>query len=257
MNADLANLRELENADREIARLQEEIAALPRRVAVIETQLAEARARKEAAQASLKADESSRRRLETEIKAHQEKISKYRDQSLAVKTNEQYKALMHEIEFAQNDIRKCEDAILETMVNSESQQAVLRATEAELKRQTAEVEKEKEEARRRTAEDEALLAEAQKQRDALRSRVADPALIHYDRVRKLRGNAIAEAVDQKCSACNLLLRPQKYNEISANDQILMCDSCGRILFFDPARAPAPIPQQEQVASNPTPDPPAR
>jgi predicted nucleic acid-binding Zn-ribbon protein len=254
MHPDLTNLRELETTDREIARLEEEIAALPRRVAVIEQQLAASRAQVERAQAALKEGESTRRRLEVEIKGLEEKISKYREQSLAVKTNEQYRALMHEIEFAQAAIRKCEDGILETMVAAEEQQKLLSSAQTELKRETAEIEKEKEEARRRTAEDQALLDAAASQRAELRRKISDSSLTHYDRVRKLRGSALAAAVEQKCAACNVLLRPQKYNEVRANDQILTCDSCGRILFFDPADAPAP-PQPEQAASSATPEQP--
>ena len=87
MNPDLEKLISLQEADREVFRLKEEIAALPRRVAVIEEKLAGTRARLEKAKDALAADQRNRRRLETEIQAQQEKISKYRDQSLAVKTN--------------------------------------------------------------------------------------------------------------------------------------------------------------------------
>ena len=65
----------------------------------------------------------ARRKLETEIQDHRQKISKYREQSLAVKTNEQYKALLHEIEFTEQQIRASEDKILEGMVDSETREA--------------------------------------------------------------------------------------------------------------------------------------
>ncbi len=87
---------------------------------------------------------SSRLRSRT----RQQKISKYRDQSLEVKTNEQYKALMHEIQFAEQDIRTNEDKILELMVNAEAREKHVKAAEAELKAETAEIEKEKVQARR-------------------------------------------------------------------------------------------------------------
>ena len=96
---------ELQQADREILRLNEEIAALPKRVAAIEEKLAGTKARLEkAAKTAVKADEATRRKYESAIQDLQGKISKYRDQSLAVKTNEQYKALLHEIQFAEQDI---------------------------------------------------------------------------------------------------------------------------------------------------------
>ena len=100
MLPDVQNLIALQLADREILRLREEIAALPKRVAAIEERLAGTRAILEKAKTAVKADEASRRKYESAISDQQQKISKYRDQSLAVKTNEQYKALLHEIQFA-------------------------------------------------------------------------------------------------------------------------------------------------------------
>ena len=73
---------------------------------------------------------------------------------MAVKTNDQYKALLHEIQFAEQDIRSNEDKILELMVNSEAREKDVKAAEAEMKAETAEIEKEKAEARERTAQDE-------------------------------------------------------------------------------------------------------
>src|SRR5271167_2774277 len=119
MLPDVQNLIALQQADREILRLKDEVAALPKRVAVIEERLAGTKAVLEKAKAAVKADEANRRKYDTAIQDHQQKISKYRDQSLAVKTNEQYKALMHEIQFAEQDIRANEDKILDLMVNAE------------------------------------------------------------------------------------------------------------------------------------------
>ena len=239
MHPDLEKLIALQQVDGEVARLREEITALPRRVAAIESKLAGTRAEIEKAQQGLTGHQTARRKLETEIQDHRGKISKYREQSLAVKTNEQYKALLHEIEFAEQQIRACEDKILEGMVDSEAREAALKAAEAELKAETAEIEKEKAEARALTAEDERRLAELNARRQALRVGVAAEVLEHYDRVLHARKTAVAEARAQKCAACNVLLRPQTYNDVKSNQQIMTCDSCSRILFYDPAHEAAP------------------
>ena len=241
MQPDLEKLISLQQVDGEVARLREEIAALPRRVAVIEAKLAGTQAQIDKEQQGVGADQAARRKLETEIQDHREKISKYRDQSLAVKTNEQYKALLHEIEFAEQHIRAAEDKILEGMVDSEAREAAVKAAEAELWEEKAEIEKEKAEARARTAEDEKLLAEQNARRDALRAGIAPDVLAHYDRLLHHRKTAVSEAREQKCAACNVLLRPQTYNEVKNNEQIMTCDSCSRILYYDPAHEAAPEP----------------
>jgi predicted nucleic acid-binding Zn-ribbon protein len=233
MLPDVENLLQLQEADREILRLKAEIAALPQRVAAIEQRLAGTKAILENAKAAIKTDEAARRKYETAIQDLQQKVSKYRDQSLEVKTNEQYKALMREIQFAERDIRANEDKILELMVNAETREKEMKAAEAELKQEAAEIEKEKAEARERTAEDEKQLAEWNAKREKARAGVNPDLLRHYDRVLKLRGTGMAEVRDHKCMGCQVMLRPQTYNEVRSG-QAVVCDFCQRILYSNPA-----------------------
>jgi len=234
MLPEIENLLKLQDADKEIRRLQDEIAELPKRVAAIEQKLAGTKAELEKAQAAIKADEASRRKYDTAISDLRGKISKYRDQSLDVKTNDQYKALLHEIQFAEKEIGANEDKILELMVNADAREKEVKAAQAELKAEAAEIEKEKEAARQRTAEDEKLLAEWRGKRDQLRSSVDENLLRHYERVSKFRGSGISEVRNQKCMACQVMLRPQTYNDVRSGKETVVCDSCQRILYFNPA-----------------------
>ena len=61
-------------------------------------------------------------------------------------------------------------------------------------------------------------------------------------VMRQRKSAIAEAREQKCMACFVMLRPQIWQEIRTNEQVITCNSCGRILYFDPASEVAPEPE---------------
>jgi uncharacterized protein len=248
MNSDLTKLIELEKVDREITRLSDEIGALPKRVAVIEAKLADDKAKVENARAAIKNNEAGRRKLEADIQGFQQKIIKYREQSSSVKTNEEYRALMHEVEFAEKQISGCEDKILELMISLEAEEKALKAAEADLKAEAVEVEKEKAEARTRTAEDEKQLKELTGKRTELRAGVGESALAHYDRVMRQRKSAIAEAREQKCQACFVMLRPQTWQELKTNEQIITCSSCGRILYYDPAHEPPPPEQPKKKKS---------
>jgi uncharacterized protein len=234
MLPEIENLLRLQEADNEIRRLREEIAELPKRVAAIEQKLAGTKAQLEKAQASVKADEATRRKHETTIADLRGKISKYRDQSLDVKTNDQYKALLHEIQFAEKEIAATEDKVLELMLNADACDKEVKAAQAELKAETVEIEQEKAAARERTAEDEKQLAEWRAKRDQLRAGVNEDLLRHYERVSKFRGSGISEVRDHKCMACQVMLRPQTYNEVRTGQQTVVCDSCQRILYFNPA-----------------------
>ena len=240
MSSEIEHLISLQHADREIQRLKNEIAELPKRVAAIEQKLAGTKAALEKARAAVKRDDAAKRKYEVAITDLRQKISKYRDQSLEVKTNDQYKALMHEMQFAEQEISANEDKILELMVNAELREKEVKAAEAELKEETAEIEKEKATARERTAQDEKELAGWTAKRDAARSAVDEDVLRHYDRVSKFRGSGIAEVRDQKCMGCSVVLRPQTYNEVRSGE-LIYCDSCQRILYFDPSKE-APVEQ---------------
>ena len=237
MLPDVEKLLELQVADQEIRKLHEEIAELPKRIAVIEQRLAGTKAHLEKARAAAKADEANKKKFESSIQDLQGKISKYRDQSLDVKTNDQYKALLHEIQFAEQEIRINEDRILEVMLNVDIREKDVKAAEAELKAETAEIEKEKEEARRVTAEDQKKLAEWNSKRDGLRHGIDADLLRRYERVMKFRGSGLAEVRDHKCMGCQVMLRPQTHNEVRNGEQIVFCDSCQRILYYNLANEP--------------------
>lgn len=243
MNPDVKKLIDLQQVDSRVAVLRAEVAALPKEVAQIEAKLAGSKTAVEKAQAAIKADDSARRKHESDIKDQQEKISKYRDQSLKVKTNQEYKALLSEIEHAETEIRKLEDKILEIMVAADARKETLKQAEAALKADAAQNEREKEHARQQTAEDEKQLAELNVQRQELRSGVSDESLTHYDRVLKLRGSALAPVyIDESCSVCRVRLRPQVFQDVMGNEQFVTCFYCNRILYFVP-----PPPKEEEAA----------
>jgi uncharacterized protein len=244
MLPDIDKLLELQVADKEIRKLRDEVAVLPKRVAVIEQKLAGTKAHLEKARTAAKGDEANRKKFEANIKDLQGKISKYRDQSLDVKTNEQYKAILNEIQFAEQEIRLNEDRILEVMVNVDAREKDVKAAEAELKAETAEIEKEKEEAKKVTAEDQKKLSEWNAKRDALRHGISEDILRQYERVAKFRGTGLAEVRDQKCMGCQVMLRPQTYNEVRNGEKVMVCESCQRIYYFNPANEVKP--EQEVV-----------
>ena len=54
----------------------------------------------------------------------------------------------------------------------------------------------------------------------------------YERIRVARpGVAVAEVRDGLCMACNVRLRPQRYNEVRSSDALMTCDNCNRILYY--------------------------
>ena len=58
----------------------------------------------------------------------------------------------------------------------------------------------------------------------------------YERIRRKRGGvAVAAVVEGLCTVCHMVLRPQFYQDVRRNEEVLYCESCGRILYYSPAR----------------------
>ena len=175
---------QLQSLDQRIAALEKEVAALPKHIASIEKTL-ESHVRKlEADRAALAANQKDRKKLEGDIQVHQQKISKLRDQMLGAKTNEQYRAFQHEIEYIEKEIRSAEDRILELMTESETLDANVKKADAALKQEKQQVDAETKEARSRTAADQSQLTQLLAERKEAAAKLSPVAMSAYNRLKK-------------------------------------------------------------------------
>jgi len=224
----------LQEIDHRLAELTREITSLPKHIAEIEKKLTSHQRKLEADQAALAANQKERRACDAAIQTQDQKISKLKDQMLGAKTNEVYRAFQNEIEFCQKEIGKSEDRILELMAESEPLDRNVKSAEMALKAERAEVEKQKQQARERTAVDERAAAELKTERAGVAAQAAPAAVQRYERARKARrGIGVAEVVDGRCTQCNIALRLQFFQELKHGDEIKVCESCQRILYYNP------------------------
>jgi len=231
---DVDELIELQVCDAEMARVQVEIAALPRRIGELEAALAAERKKMATADAGLKAEETARRRQESDVADQQQRIRKYRAQTDAVTSDAQLKALEHEISFAEAAIAKLEDAELSSLERTDALEAECKRAADEAEHYAKLLEQECESA---AAAETALQARMQllgKERARVRGAVSERSLAHYDRLVQTRRPALAAAWEQKCSACQMMMRPQKWSDLrnGPGDDPVTCESCGRRLYYD-------------------------
>lgn len=240
MSPDLQNLIHLQEIDSALDRAKRRIAEIPGAQLALESRSAERAAAVQAVKDRIAATNASRREIEKEVAAVQARLSKYKDQLMAVKTNKEYQAMQTEIATAEGLVRSHEDHLLDLMEASEKEAADLRAAEAAMKSEQAAIAAEQKALDSEKGTHEAELERLTAERAALLPQVPPEALAIYDRVAHGRkGVAVAEARDGLCVVCHVRLRPQVFNEVRRNSAIIQCDSCQRILYFVPPAAPQP------------------
>jgi predicted nucleic acid-binding Zn-ribbon protein len=231
MNADLKHLIRLQSIDIHIQEVRSSIDKFPGISKALDTKLSEATAAVAAAQEKSKSNLATKKKLEGEVTAFEAKISKYREQMLAAKKNEEYRALQTEIEHAQAGIRGVEDTILGLMMDAETSQSDIKAAEARLKEDQQVVNQERKLLEVEHQKDISALEGYVKERKEIEVLVSDDLLTRYERVRKFRGGiGISPARDYVCEVCQVRIRPQVFQEIRKNDQIIPCDACQRVLY---------------------------
>jgi predicted nucleic acid-binding Zn-ribbon protein len=234
MLPDLKLVIRLQEVDNRLADLHREISALPKHIAEIEKKLVAHERKLEADRAALAGNQKERKKCEVDIQTQEQKISKLKDQTLQAKTNDVYRAFQNEIEFCQKEIRKCEDRILELMSESEPLDRNVKAAETALKSEKAQVDAEKQQTRERTAADQKASADLLKERAEIVAGITPAVYQRYTRIGKMRGGiGVAEALDGRCSVCNMAMRLQFFQELRKGDQVMACESCGRILYYNP------------------------
>jgi hypothetical protein len=240
MHHDLEHLIALQRLDSAASEARRRIAEAPDRERAFAERLETARLKVADAKARLAEIQADRRAIEKDVAVQQGRLSKYRDQLMSVKTNVEYQAVQKEIEFAQTGVKTLEDRVLERMLEADDSAASLKQSEAALRAEEEAVEADRRALAASLAELTAQTTRLSEERAALVASLGPQALATFELVSSRRnGVAVAEARDGICTICHVRLRPQVFNNVRRNDQIIQCDSCMRILYFVPTGPAAP------------------
>ena len=223
--------------------------SFPKRILEADAKLSGARAAVAAAKEASAASVSDRKKLEFDVTQWKDRARKYRDQSGAVKTNEAFKALQHEIANAEAEVAKAEDRQLEVMMAGEETERRVKHAEANLREDEGAINAERKQiqalnsAKRKDLE--VLLAERERTIVPVPQDMRDL----YERIAKRHhGTALAEARDGQCRGCGMRVLPHILQLLrqDANEELFRCESCGLILY---SLEPIPAPSPEAGSSN--------
>lgn len=238
MLPDLERLIRLQEIESKAAVAAKAIAEAPGRIAALDALLHDATAALEAAKHALAEGKTRRGLIDKDLAAVQQRQAKYKDQLMQVKTNDEFRAMQHQIDAAAAEVGAQEEKILLNMMEADEINATIKKAEAALKAAQAKVGTERGGIEQDVIVQQAVVIECATARASLIAGLNDKGLVDtFARIAKVRGTAVARAEGERCTVCQVRLRPAVFVNVLKNDQIVQCDSCNRILYFIAPQAP--------------------
>lgn len=232
MDIDFDKLIHLQELDAEITHLSHFLERVPHQIENIAKKKEEIFQIVTQAKEKLSQNQKKRRDLESEVKAIREKTTKYNLQLNEVKTNIEYKSLLKEIEEAKQRISEMEDEILNEMLSADDIEEEIRSANQKYSEAEKELSNEKNILQQKQKESEANKDKLNKEKEELMAKIPDDLIRLYLRIFSSKnGIALSPVAGEFCSLCHMRVRPQVLNELKGNENIILCENCGRILYW--------------------------
>jgi len=225
----------LQDRDTRRLGLEAQLKSVPGEIARVEQTIAAENAAIEDSKTELRGLETRKKGIETEIGSAEAKLGKYRTQQLAVRKNDEYQALGHEIETVQGQIGEFEVTELEVMYAIDEAKKKFAAAAALMKQNIAGHEARIRGLREREASLGAELQAVQAEVGAARAPVAAPALRVYDEMAARGMPVVVRIIDGKCGGCHLKISSEAESAArgkAAPGELARCDQCARIVYWD-------------------------
>lgn len=222
----------LQDRDSKRHSIESQLKSVPRDILAVEQKIAAEKAAIDAARTEMKELEVQKKSIETEIGSADEKVRKYRTQQLAVKKNDEYQALGHEIETMEASISALEEKELGVMYSIDEAKKKFASAEALLKQGIAGHEARIRDLRTREVSLAAELKQAEVDVATARQPIDVPSIRIYDRIAARGLPACVPMRDGKCGGCHLKVSSEVESDSRKGDKLATCDQCGRIVYFE-------------------------
>jgi predicted nucleic acid-binding Zn-ribbon protein len=226
-------LIELQGFDAKIAGLETETARLPRQIEAIQSALGEARKAVETIKTKLDATRKELRAREKDLEVANVKRQKLEAKLYEVKTNKEYSAVLLEIEEAKQEKAKTEEDILNLMEMQERLGVEIKEAEQRFKNREEQAKQDEATVRKKLGAVEQELSIQRAERQTRAKGLPAGLLASYDRISKARGGVAVAAVTAAavCGGCRVSIRPQAMQELRTATALILCESCGRYLYW--------------------------
>ncbi|MBU1863107.1 MAG: hypothetical protein KKH94_05555 [Candidatus Omnitrophica bacterium] len=234
MALDLEPLKQLQIIDKEIFDLQEEQKNIPLQISALKEGVTGEKAAVSDAEEGLKKIKLDLNKQELALKEKEESIAKYEAQLMQVKTNKEYSALQKEIADIKADNSILEEEIIKKLDEVQTHEAAVNAVRAKLKQAEDESARTTKQLEEKIEQSKIRIKELESQKEVLAKGVVPNIYATYERIVKAKnGVALSKVEDEACGVCHMRLLSQRINEILLGAELIVCDSCSRILYMLP------------------------
>jgi len=232
VDIEFKNLTKLQQIDEKLIEVSHFLSAVPSKLERIDKKIDDSFQIVTNANDNLTANQKKRRDTEAKVQDTKTLISKYKRQLSDVRTNKEYTSLLHEIAETEKIGDSLEEEIISEMLKADD-------IEEEIKSATQKAEEAKEKFTReveaqikKKAEQEELKTNLIKEKKDLLPNIPSDQIALYNKISITNnGISLSAVIGEFCSMCHMRIRPQVINELKAENSIILCENCGRILHL--------------------------
>jgi len=233
VQSELEQLLILQDRDQKIKQIQNELTTVPRQRVQLEAQTAAATAGLDALKQRCRQVEVDRKKLELDAGTRTESINRLKTQQYETRKNEEFRAIGNEIERYAKEIQQIEDQELELMDQTDKLKIEIAADDQKVSAGRDSVAKQMMDLEHKAHALEAQLLELSNERAEIASRVDEDVLYRFERLFKSKGDAAIVALRHEvCTGCHMKITPQTAHRVKSGREIVSCEQCGRILFWE-------------------------
>jgi len=222
----------LQDRDLKIRRLRGELARIEPDRKMFQAKAAEAQATLESARNRVKQIESDRKALELEVESRKQLIARYANQQLQTRKNDEYKALAHEIETCNQEIFNIENRELDLMEQAEAAQKVVAQAMHAASQARKLMEEQLATLNTREQNLRSELGSLEANREELSAAVEPGVRARYERLQRSKGENVVVGIQHGvCGGCHMRVPPQVLVQCQAQQEVITCSNCGRILYY--------------------------
>ena len=231
-DVDFDNLIHLQKLDKEVMDISLFLENIPSQVEKIDEKIETSSRTISLAKEKMTRNQKKRRDLEAELKDVKVRISKYNLQLNEVKTNKEYSLLLKEIEEAKKKVDTMEEEIITEMFAADEIEEEIKAADQEYKQAKEKFSREKDALQQKRKELEEKRKKLLQEKDELLPKIpSDQTSLYLKIFSKKNGIALSPVNDDFCSMCHVRIRPQVLNELKGQEKVIVCENCGRILYW--------------------------